>query len=145
MIILGLRGGAGLRAGAGGSPLRGGAGMGDEAAMPERPDGVEPGAWVLPGGSVDPTDKSIAAAALRDTAAAAGSDAREMAMIAFAGGVGPLYNLLKDGSVEAQEYALRSLLSISDTAAKEAIECARRAELKAEELRARLRDKRGRG
>ena len=25
-----------------------------------------PGAWVLPGGSVDPTDKSIAAAALRD-------------------------------------------------------------------------------
>ena len=37
----------------------------------------------------------------------------------------PLVNLLKDGlkdgRVEAQEYALRSLLSISDTAAKEAI------------------------
>merc|ERR1712185_445077 len=44
--------------------------------------------------------------------------------VSTGGGV-PLVNLLKDGlkdgRVEAQEYALRSLLSVTDTASKEAI------------------------
>ena len=50
-----------------------------------------------------------AADAMRDLAAAGSSDSREMAVIALAGGVGPLVAFLKDGYVEAQEYALWSL------------------------------------
>ena len=65
-----------------------------------------------------------ASEALTDMAADESSGAKKGGHGGAVNGV-PLVNLLKDGlkdgRVEAQEYALRSLLAISDTAAKEAI------------------------
>ena len=65
-----------------------------------------------------------AAEALTDMAAGEGSHTKHRQGNQNANGV-PLVNLLKDGlkdgRVEAQEYALRSLLAISDNSAKEAI------------------------
>ena len=72
-------------------------------------------------GSKEEKVRRRASAALRDTAQAGGSDSREMAQISFAGGIGPLYNLLKDGSVEAQEYALRSLSLATEVQQKMAV------------------------
>ena len=72
-------------------------------------------------GSKEEKVRRRASAALRDTAAAGGSDGREMALIAFAGGIMPLFNLLRDGSVEAQEYALWSLSLATEVTQKVAV------------------------
>ena len=60
-----------------------------------------------------------ASEALRVMNAEAGSDIRMT--IAMAGGIDRFVNLLKDGSVEAQEYALWSLWQSNDTASKVSI------------------------
>ena len=54
---------------------------------------------------------------------------REMALIAFAGGVAPLFSLLSNGSVEAQEYALWSLWQSTDVASRVSIAEARCADV----------------
>ena len=65
-----------------------------------------------------------ASEALTDMASDDHSKASKKQSVSTGGGV-PLVNLLKDGlkdgRVEAQEYALRSLLAVSDVASKEAI------------------------
>ena len=74
-------------------------------------------------GSPTPAVRGRAAEALRDMNAEAGADSRMS--IAMAGGIDRFVSLLKDGSVEAQEYALSSLWNATDMASKVSIAEAR--------------------
>ena len=74
-------------------------------------------------GSNNEAVRQRASEALRDMAAESGTNSKKSKM--GAGGAAPLVNLLKDGlkdgRVEAQEYALLSLSSITDTASRVAM------------------------
>ena len=67
-------------------------------------------------GSPVPAVRHRAAEALRDMNAEAGAEARMS--IAMAGGIDRFVHLLKDGSVEAQEYAIWSLWQATDLQSK---------------------------
>lgn len=70
-------------------------------------------------GSPVPAVRHRAAEALRDMNAEAGAEARMS--IAMAGGIDRFVHLLKDGSVEAQEYAIWSLWQATDVQSKVSI------------------------